>query len=202
MQEYEDSINLTRHDFENHLENTSNTIDKILNSIQTFILEKYGSIHQNVHCFIDLYNCQHYLPSSTLLVGCLVVLVAMFCALLCCCLCPSSSCCACSLLRKVETLIYKSMNRRCEDLHKPLHSRRVVVPANVVLEAGREEQPRTITSITSTRNRCEHQLRSKLLSTCVASEIYFLYNYWLRGIPVMSYNVIAFSQWHSDDILT
>ena len=114
-------INLTRHDFENHLENTSNTIDKILNSIQTFILEKYGSIHQNVHCFIDLYNCQHYLPSSTLLVACLVVLVAMFCALLCCCLCPSSSCCACSLLRKVETLIYKSMNRRCEDLHKPLH---------------------------------------------------------------------------------
>ena len=71
--------------------------------------------------------------SSTLLVACLVVLVAMFCALLCCCLCPSSSCCACSLLRKVETLIYKSMNRRCEDLHKPLHSRRVVAPVNVVL---------------------------------------------------------------------
>ena len=44
LQEYEDTINLTRHDFENHLENTSNTIDKILNSIQTFILEKYGSL--------------------------------------------------------------------------------------------------------------------------------------------------------------
>ena len=97
-------INLTRHDFENHLENTSNTIDKILNSIQTFILEKYGSIHQNVHCFIDLYNCQHYSPSSTLLVGCLVVLVAMFCALLCCCICPSSTCCACwgKLIRRLK----------------------------------------------------------------------------------------------------
>ena len=158
MQEYEDTINLTRHDFENHLENTSNTIDKILNSIQTFILEKYGllfiasSIIVNIvcpvlRCWWDVSWC--WLPCSV----------------------PSSA--AASVLPPpvVPALCserwnllssYLSMNRRCEPLHKT--SRPVVVPANVVLEAGRGEQPRTITSITSTRNRCEHQLRSKLLS--------------------------------------